>query len=343
RTTPELLWGSRERLAHFLGGDPRRLVFTSNVSTSINIIAASLELSSPGEILMTDHEYGSMQWCWERHAARQGLTVRTFALPRNPRHPGEIVDAAIAAFRPDTRMLFFSHVLSPTGMVLPAAELCAEARRRGILSVVDAAHAPGFLPIRMDSIGADFFAGNCHKWVLAPIGCGFLYLGTGMEDRLQPLQVSWGWKNLSKVSADERDEFGSTPRIRRLEFEGTRDCCLWLVVPDAIAFQEALGWEKIWARQRQLAAHVRERITCIPLATPPEASLSGAMTAFELPPEVVPDRLREALWNARIEALVAERAERNLFRVSTHVYNTEAEVDRLADLLPGMLAKSRRA
>ena len=131
-------------------------------------------------------------------------------------------------------------------MVLPARELCAEARRRGILTVVDGAHAPAFLPLNLDAIGADFYGANCHKWLLAPTGSGFLYRPPAAMDRLQPLQVSWGWRP-DRAQLDERDEFGSTPRLRLFEFEGTRDPCPWLAIPAAIDFQEELGWERIRA------------------------------------------------------------------------------------------------
>src|SRR5262249_24543290 len=142
RWVPPLLWEARARLADFLGGNPRRLVFTANVTASINLLASSLRLAGPGEVLLTDHEYGAMHWCWERAAQRQGLTVRTFALPILPADPAEVVEAACAAMTERTRLFFFSHVLSPTGMVLPARELCTVARERGILTVVDGAHAP---------------------------------------------------------------------------------------------------------------------------------------------------------------------------------------------------------
>src|SRR5262245_5395922 len=130
RGAPPLLWEARTRLAEFVGADPRRLVFTANVTAAINLVASSLRLESPGEIRMTGHEYGAMHWVWERAAARQGLAVRTFALPVPPADAQEIIDAATAAMGNRTRLFFFSHVLSPTGMVLPARELCAEARRR---------------------------------------------------------------------------------------------------------------------------------------------------------------------------------------------------------------------
>ncbi|MFO0878722.1 MAG: aminotransferase class V-fold PLP-dependent enzyme [Gemmataceae bacterium] len=332
RQVPGLLWTARERFAAYLGGNPRQLVFTVNVTASINLVASSLMLAAPGEILLTDHEYGAMHWTWERAARRLGLSLRTFPLPTRAENPAEIVEAAVAAMSSRTRLFFFSHVLSPTGLVLPARELCQEAQRRGILTVVDGAHAPAFVPVDVEAIGADFYGANGHKWLLAPIGTGFLYLGQRSFDRLAPLQVSWGWHSTSK-QLDEPDEFGSTPRLRRLEFEGTRDICPWLAVPEAIDFQASLGPAKIRARQRELVAHVRHRLSGLRPATPEHEQLSGALMAFELPQDVQPARLRDALWRARIETPVIERPDRLLLRTSTHFYNTESEVDHLAECL----------
>src|SRR5205814_4599845 len=100
---------------------------------------------------------------------------------------------------------------------------------------------PGWVRLGIGDLDCDLCGANCHKWLLAPTGAGFLVFGKGAEDRLQPLQVSWGW-NPDRTKFDEADEFGSTPRLRFYEFEGTRDCCPWLAVPEAIAFQERLGW-----------------------------------------------------------------------------------------------------
>jgi isopenicillin-N epimerase len=341
RGVPPLLWQARERLADFVCGDPHRLVFTANVTAAVNLVASSLTLPAPGEILLSDHEYGAMHWCWERAAQRQGLTLRTFALPVLPSSPSAIVDTACAAMTERTRLLFFSHVLSPTGMILPARELCAEARRRGIVTVVDGAHAPAFLPLNLDDINADYYGGNCHKWLLAPIGSGFLYAAAGALERLQPLQVSWGWR-ADRARLDEHDEFGSTPRLRLFEFEGTRDPCAWLAVPSAIDFQAELGWQRIRARIAELTRHVRRRLTGLAGLTPytPDApELCGAMVAFQLPSGVDAPALRRRLWEEfRIEVPIIERPDRLLLRTSTHFYNIEEEVDRLAEALPRLLS-----
>lgn len=342
RGVPALLWRSRERLAAFIGANPRALIFTSNVTGALNLVASSLRPAPPGEILMTDHEYETMRWCWERAAERQGLTVRTFALPAMASDPREIVDAATRAMTAQTRLFFFSHILSTTGLVLPARELCIEARKRGILTVVDGAHAPGFIDLNLANIPCDFYAGSGHKWLLAPSGNGFLYVGPGNEDLLQPLQVSWAYHPpCGDKAPDEPDQFGSTPRLRRFECEGTRDLCPWLALTEAIDFQEKLGADRIRKRGRELAGYVRERLTKrhgLTPATPDQPAMCGAMTAFHLPDSVKAAVLRRGLWERfRVEASVIERPNRLMLRVSTHFYNTEAEIDRLAEALEKLL------
>src|SRR5262249_23289713 len=154
---------------------------------------------------------------------------------------------------------------------------------------------------------------NCHKWLLAPTGAGFLHVGVGHIDGLRPLQVSWGWRDEGRPP-DQPDEHGSTPRLRRLEFEGTRDCCPWLAVPRATDFQAAPGLAPIRACMRQLADYTREQLTGLrglSPATPAHPERSGAMTAFHLPAGVDSASLRRDLWEKhRIELPVIVRPDR---------------------------------
>ncbi len=164
-----------------------------------------------------------------------------------------------------------------------------------------------------------------------PSGTGFLQIGPGNEDRLQPLHVSWGYRrDPDSPGPDARDNYGSTPRTRFLEFEGTRDICPWLTVPEAIDFQAQLGWDTIRTRMAELSRYTRKVVKLRPV-TPPE--LCGAMTAFELPDGTDPQALRTHLWDARVEIPVIERPDRLLIRVSHHFYTTEAEIDRLVEVL----------
>jgi isopenicillin-N epimerase len=280
-----------------------------------------------------------MHWCWERAARRQGLELRTFHLPLMPRRDEEILDAVAAALSPRTRLVFFSHVYSATGLIVPAAEICDLIHRHGAISVVDGAHAPAMIPLDIEAIGCDFYCGNCHKWLLAPIGAGFLVLGSTPPIELEPLQVSWGFKP-DRDRWDEPDEFGSTPRTRFLEFEGTRDPCAWLAVPEAIDFQSSIGWDAIRERMHQLSAHTRKRLdgrAGLRLTTPMDPKLHGAMTAYWWPGGTDAETIRRRLWDRRIEALVGEWPEGATLRVSNHFYNTESEIDRLADAIPEIL------
>jgi isopenicillin-N epimerase len=210
------------------------------------------------------------------------------------------------------------------------------------------------IPLDVTKVGADFYTGNCHKWMLAPTGAGFLVVGPGNEDRLKPLHVSWGYRpdqyplgeeDSVRRDRDAPDKFGSTPRTRFLEFEGTRDVCPWLAIPEAIDFQAEIGVERIRGQIAELVTHTRQRIGSLglKLATPTVAGLHGSMTAFESPVNG-PARaaaLRQAIWKHRNEVPIVERPDRLLLRVSTHFYNTREEIHRLAEVLPGALAEAR--
>jgi isopenicillin-N epimerase len=228
-------------------------------------------------------------------------------------------------------------------MILPAKELCAEAKRRSIITVVDGAHAPAMIALNVDAIQADFYCGNCHKWLLAPSGTGFLAIGPGNEDRLQPLEVSWGF-HFPRTELDKPDEFGCTRRVRFLEFTGTRDICPWLATPRAIAFQTELGWDAVRGRIEEMSIYVRKRMRetlNLKPATPDDRRLCGSLTAYELPENIDPIKLRAAIWEHRIEIPIVERPDRLLIRFSTHFYNLPEEVDALLEVLPAALAKAK--
>jgi len=345
RRLPPLLWKAREALAGFVGGSPDRLLFAPSVSAAVSLVASSLPLDAPGNILLCDQEYSTMRWCWERAAERSGLSLRTFPIPHAPGDPEEIVAAAVDAMAAGTRLIFLSHVLSTSGMVMPARRICEEAQRRGIVSVVDGAHAVASIALDLAEIPCDFYVGSCHKWLLAPSGASFLHIGREREDRLQPMTVSWGYPGLQTATdPDARDPYGSTPRLRRLECEGTRDLCPWLAVPEAIAFHRSFGPGAARARMRTLAEYARARLAALDgfaPATPCDPALSGALIAFALPPALhgidPARRLRERF---DIEAAVVDRLGEPLLRLSPHVYNTTADIDAVAEALSALLAET---
>ena len=194
------------------------------------------------------------------------------------------------------------------------------------------------IPVAVDDMACDFYGANCHKWLLAPIGSGFLTFSDRMLDRLEPLQVSWGYRH-AEERLDEPDEFGCTPRTRFLEHEGTRDICPWLVIPDAIDFQNELGWDAIRQRIHELSAHCRRQFADrhgLKLTTPPDPNMHGAMTAYWWPANLHAETLRKLLWIGGSRQLSASGREGLTLRVSNHFYTTESEIDQLAELIPAM-------
>ena len=322
RQTPPLLKRSRAALAGYLHCRAADLLLIPNVTHAINLVAASLTLPRGSEVLTTDHEYGAMWYCWQRWACARGWKLRKVKLPYTTEDPAEIIAAVRQALRPATRLLFFSHVTSTTGLVIPAAQLCALARRHRILSVIDGAHAVGMVPVDLARIGADFYGANCHKWLMAPLGCGFLHAPPKYHGLLEPLVTSWGW-----VSKDWQFN---------LEFHGCTDRTPQMVIPEVLAFRRRLGGESaIRQRAQALSDYTRDRLTACGLkpVTPFNPQLRGALVAFELPKNH-PLAKKNWLWDRyRIECPVTAAVGKKFLRVSTAWFNSVAEIDRLASVL----------
>jgi isopenicillin-N epimerase len=274
-----------------------------------------------------------MRYLLEHAAGERGWKIRVASLPYQTDDPAELVDAVAGQFTSATRILFFSHVSSPSGLILPAVELCKLARERGAVSVIDGAHAPGMIPVDVEVIGADFYAGNCHKWLLAPLGAAFLHVRASWRSKMEPRITSWGW-DYDEANGDADSGWGGSFWARNLEFQGTLDRCPQLVLPEVLDFRASLGDEAVFARQRWLAARVRERLSSVGLkpATSASPKLTGSLTVVSIP-QVDPIKGRDWLWhNYRLEAPFTTTAGHWFWRISTAWFNTVAEIDRLAEV-----------
>lgn len=337
RESPVRLQTARRRLAEFVNYPATDLVWMRNATEGINIVARSLAIAPGAEILLTDLEYGAMKFLWTDVAKRAGATVRQIPLLREFEHPAEIVAEVAGAIGPATRILFFSHVTSPTGLVLPAAALCKLARERGIVSIIDGAHAPGMIDADLTAIDADFYAANGHKWMMMPTGSGFLAVRSEWKRTLKPLVVSWGW-NYDEALADEDSGWGGSHWQRSFEFQGTTDRTPIMTLPVALDFHDSLIKSAFGERIRSLANYARERMANLGhvAVTPAARELSGAMIAFEVPP-VDPQRAREWLWQkGRIELPFTTSNGRVFLRISTAWFNTPAEIDHLVQCVAAM-------
>lgn len=293
RRFPELIEGARARLADYLGASPGNLAFATNASSALNAVARSLELGPGDEVLLGDAEYGGMELLWAYVAGRSGATL--------VRRPFPELDPG-----PRTRVVFCSHIEWTSGRVNDVAELCRRTRKAGALSIVDGAHAPGQLELDLDAIGADMYAGNCHKWMMCPKGSGFLYARPEIQGLIEPLVVSWDWA-----------DGASFPERHR--WQGTRDPSALLAVPAAIDFQAEHDWPAVRRRCHELlAAHE--------FGLDPLTDDFVQMRGFRVEhPD--PAALKRRLYDEhRIEVPVFETPHGWVLRVSVQGYNDEDDL-----------------
>jgi isopenicillin-N epimerase len=302
RSLPERLEAARHRLAQHVGADPSRLAFQPNVGSALTAVARSVDLQPGDEVLLGDEEYGGVQILWEHVAARAGATL--------VRRPFEDLEPG-----PRTKAVFCSHVEWSTGRVNDVASVCALARERGVLSIVDGAHAPGQLELALDDLGADVYAGNCHKWLLSPKGAGFLYARPEVQDLVEPLVLSW----------DFVDGAAFPDRHR---WQGTRDPSAYLAVPAALDFLAAHDWRAVRRRCHALLA-------AADLGLEPLTGAFVQMRGYRLEhPD--PPALKRRLWERhRIEVPVFETQGGWVLRVSVQAYNDRSDLEALAAALSG--------
>lgn len=253
----------------------------------------------------------------------------------------QFTDTIMAGMTDRTRVLFLSHITSATALVFPIAGVIAVARARGIWSVIDGAHTPGHIPLDLDALGADFYAGNCHKWLMAPKGAAFLHVRNELQPMINPLVISHGWTEDRANPAP----FGNTPFIDAIEMQGTRDPAAWLTVPDAIAFRRAHDWDAVAARCHDLVQDTAGRVACLTglpqLCSP--AFCAPQMAAMPIP-DCEPLALQKTLLaQYGIEIPVFKWQDRTIVRVSAQGYNTQPQMDLLVTALRNLLTLSNAA
>jgi selenocysteine lyase/cysteine desulfurase len=319
----------RGQLAALVGAPPETLAFTRNTTEGMNAVARGLDLQAGDEILLTTQEHVGGRCCWELVAARHGLVLTQFAPPVPAADEDALFDAWTSHVGPKTKVLSIQHVFFSTGAIQPVRRLAAWARERGVITVVDGAHPPGMLALDIQDLGCDFYASSPHKWLLAPKGCGFLYISPGWIDRLWPLIASGGWDDLS-LKAD------------RFDHVGTRNDSLLVGFQAAVAFHDAIGTERIEGRSRGLATRLDAGLRTVPqvrMVSPSNPDIRSAMVSFEVEGKTGTE-MQQRLW-AMGPVRTRHVGEDNLdyTRLSTHIYNTPDEVDRVVGMV-GEIAKS---
>jgi isopenicillin-N epimerase len=309
---------TRKALAEFLRVTPEEVVITRNTSESNNLVSNGVDLKAGDEVLLFADNHPSNHQAWTEKAKRFGFAV-TFIAQKNP-HPGAdyYIDAFTRALTPRTRILSFTHLTSSVGDLFPARDLCALARERGVLSMVDGAQSFGLLDVNLAEMQPDFYTGSAHKWPCGARECGVLYVNTRVHDRVWP----------SSYSAYP----GAVGISRRMEAFGQRDEATMIAFAEALKFQTTVGRPGIEQRSRALAQQLMEglrKINGFTVWTPAAPERSAAVVSFQ-PGTLDTRKLLAALYeNDKIGVTSRGGTDRPGLRVSPHFYNTPEEIERL--------------
>jgi len=330
RRHDKLMSNSRAVLGEYLGTDARNLVYVQNVTIALNIVAHSLDLGAGDEVLTTNHEYGAMDRTWRFLSKERGFNYKAQQVDLTSH--GNFVDSFWQGVGENTRVIFMSHITSPTATIFPIEEIIIRAREKGIITVIDGAHVAGQLPLNLDSLGADFYGGNLHKWLCAPKGSGFLYARPKMQHLLKPLVVSWGY---------ESDRPSGSEFIDHHEWWGTRDVAAFLSVPAAIEFQKLHHWDDVRKTCHQLLIDTWKRINSLTGMKPVHDSGDewfAQMAVSPLPHETDIIAMKEKLFDEyHIEVPLLEWQGNKLLRLSVQGYNTQQDLDALISALGKLL------
>ena len=346
RNLVETMRVPRIALSAELGTSPENLVGLTNATTGLNIVAQSLDLKPGDQILTTDHEYSTLEKTWAYVARRTGAEIVVVKIPMPLLTEAQFTDTIIAGMTERTKVLFLSHITSPTALLFPIERSIAEARKRGIWSVIDGAHTPGHIKLDLDAIGADFYSGNCHKWLMTPKGSAFLHARPEVQNLLNPLVISHGWTIDSKAPG-AKGAFGNSPFIDGIEMQGTRDPAPWLTVPAALDFRRENDWTSVAAHCQQLAQDTARRLGELTGLAPLSAPEFCAPQMVAMPiPECDVTAIKDTLLDKyNIEIPVFKWQETCIARLSVQGYNSRPQMDlliaALADLL-GLTAGAKR-
>jgi len=321
-----LLKESRIALGEYLNADADDLVYIPNATHGVNIIAHSLKLEPGDEILTTNHEYGACDYTWQFVCNKVGAKYIHQPISLPIRSEEEIVEQFWMGVTANTKVIYISHITSPTALRLPVEQICKRARERGILTVVDAAHSPGQINVDLQTLGADVVFGNTHKWLLSPKGSAFLYVRREVQPLIEPLVVSWGYGNDPKLGTGSRF-------IDILQWTGTKDPTSALAVPAAINFLREHHWDAVRQECHELLKRAIERVCDLTNMEAPyrlDSDFFSQMAIAPIPCDVDLAMLKSRLYDEyKVEVPLIQWQDRKFVRISVQGYNTVEDVDAL--------------
>lgn len=312
-----------QEVADFVGCEVEQFGFVDNATAGCNAVLRSFPFRAGDEILVMNLGYGGVNRAVDYAAEQKGCTVRVVDLPRPGAQPHEFVSAVGAAIASSTRMVVIDHITSQTALVLPLADIAAACHRHGVVVLADGAHAPGAIPLDVESLGVDFYVANLHKWLWTPRSCGFVWAADEHVAHLHPTVISWGYRNGMAAEFD---------------LVGTRDPSPFLTAPYAISLWKEWGGQKILDYNHETVVRNARRLAEAwgTEFTIPEEMI-GPMAYVTLPDglgSVTSDAvaLQESLLaDDRIEVPVFADNGRLTCRISAQIYNDDNDFAFLID------------
>jgi len=304
----------RDPLAEFIGCTRDELALVRNATEGNSYIANGLDMKPGDEVLMTDQEHPGGEQPWNLRAKRYGTVVKKITLPKPVPDRATVLNLFNEAITPRTKIIFFSHITTVTGVVLPAKELAALARSKGILSAVDGAHVPGMMKLNVGDLGCDYYSASPHKWLQAPKGSGFLFVRDEVIDRTWNTIATEGWED-HKIRAERFQRIGSSnvPALSGLRA--------------SIALANQIGMERIEKRHRQMADYILQQMIQRGASswTSPDAALRCGIATVTVAPAKMPDL---ELWMWKEKKIRIRGGAPAKIRQSTPYYVLRKDVDR---------------
>ena len=304
----------RDPLAEFVGCKRDEIALLRNATEANSYIANGLDMKAGDEVLMTDQEHPGGEHPWDLKAKRYGIVIKKITLPRPVEDAAQVLNLFNDAITPRTRIMFFSHITTFSGVVLPAKELAALARTKGILSAVDGAHVPGMMRFNVHDLGCDLYSSSPHKWLMAPKGSGFLYVRDEVIDRLWSTIATEGWDDV-KIRAERFQRIGSS-----------NVPALW-GLRASIKLANDIGLDRIEKRHRMFADYILAEMQKRGAEswTSPEPALRCGIVSVNVPPVQRGD-LENWLW--KTHKIRIRGGDPHKLRLSTPYYLQKKDVDR---------------
>jgi isopenicillin-N epimerase len=304
----------RDPLAEFVGAKRDEIALLRNATEGNSYIANGLDMKPGDEVLMTDQEHPGGEHPWNLKAKRYGIVVKKITLPRPVKDSAQVLNLVNDAITPRTRVLFFSHITTFSGVVLPAKDLCALARTKGILSAVDGAHVVGMMRLNVHDLACDMYSSSPHKWLMAPKGSGFLYVRDEVIDRL--------WNTIATEGWDE-----PTLRAERFQRIGSSNVPALHGLRASIKLANDIGPDRIERRHRQLADYILAEMMKRGAEswTSPDPALRCAIVSVNVPPI---QRLQLEQWMWSTHKIRIRGGDPHKLRLSTPYYLQKADLDR---------------